>query len=95
MLVAKDLEDVAKAMEITSRRLRHEAQADKAHGRLRKQGEAYGWEQAARMLRDLVWAADLTNKGFDADYAIPRRQKSDESAAKDGPAPPLADPPRE
>lgn len=73
--IANNLDAIARAFEHKSRECMKNAQASKAVDRVRKQGEAYGWEQAARMLRDLKWAKDVAEKDLKAPYAIPREPK--------------------
>lgn len=78
--IAKDLEDIARNFDLNAAQMRKEANATKAHDRRRKEGEAYGYEQAARILREVKWAADVERLGFDAPFAIPRGQPSENQA---------------
>jgi hypothetical protein len=70
--IARNLADVAKVFDANAAHARKDANAAKAHARLRKEGEAYAYEQAARLLRELKWGADVEALGERAPYAIPR-----------------------
>jgi hypothetical protein len=78
--IAKDLDDIARNFDLKAAQMRLEANGTKSQDRIRKTGEAYGYEQAARILREVKWAADVERLGFDAPFAIPRGQPSENQA---------------
>lgn len=52
--IAKDLEDIARTFETQAAHARKMATIEKGQSKHRWTGQAYAWEQAARMLRETV-----------------------------------------
>lgn len=71
--IAKDLPDIAAILDSCAAQARTEGKTAKSFARRRSEGEAYAYEQAARMLRNVKWASDVERYGgAAAPYAIPR-----------------------
>jgi hypothetical protein len=70
--IAKDLAAIALAFDQRSKQALLEGKAAKSFARRRSEGEAYAWEQAARLLREVKWAADAERFGSAAPFAVPR-----------------------
>lgn len=79
--IAKDLEQVLQAFELNFGHCLAAARAEKGYQAKRKEGEAYAWEQAAKMLRELKWAKDVARDGSAAPYAITRHPPKKEPGA--------------
>jgi hypothetical protein len=85
MFIARDVKDIADAFGTLARQKLREAGAEKGFRKRRLEGEAYGYEQAARTLRDLKWAHDVDEHGWAAPYAIPREATSAEASPQAAP----------
>jgi len=56
--IAKDLEDIAKVFDQRAENMRRAATAQSVRSRARCEGEAYGWEQAASIVRQTRFKDD-------------------------------------
>lgn len=70
--IAKDLANIAMALDQMAASARLEGKAAKSFARRRSEGEAYAYEQSARLLRAVKWRHDVEHYGDAAPFAIPR-----------------------
>lgn len=81
IFIAKDLANLAMVFDQKAGQARLEGKAAKSFARRRSEGEAYAYEQSARLLREVKWASDVEQFGAAAPYAIPRRKPSENPPA--------------